>query len=273
MTTLGSWIDDEALARVIRQLCPDPAPPPLPSWPPGHRKAGDPGATAAEDTRVAPSGPRRVETPQGNRATSDDADESVPLESLPPTTPGLRKPPALVQRLEALKERAERSGLIGNGTNASPGPATPARHSPEFVPPEESLTARLSALENWMRQCAGARHVCLADHRGEALTNGAAPEELAAAASLLADAMHRSLTEAGFALGGMLHAQTSPAGWLSVIAVDTPDGLFSIAIQAEAPLATTDACRFADAFRAAVGAARAGSPATPVSTSTPQAFP
>ena len=248
MTTLGSWIDNEALAQVIRELC--------------HDAALDERIVEETPVEVVVATPPAVSTDAETGsirealgsagAFDDDDDASVPLETLPPALPAsISGParPALVDRLAAVKQRAQRSGLIGG--HAKAGITPPFQ---PFSPPADTVAVRLETLVQWIRAQFQYLHVCLADSRGESLTSAEAPAGLPVASTLLADALHRSQTEAGFVTNHAVHSALEDGQVLTVIAVSTTEGLFSIAVIRNAPLSHRDIHHCRDGFYSAIEA-------------------
>ncbi|MEZ5324453.1 MAG: hypothetical protein R3F19_05270 [Verrucomicrobiales bacterium] len=243
MTTLGSWIDHEALEQVIRELCPDVA----------FNDRSIEEANAAPANVVIPQEVDNVSEALGAGAAFDnDDDVSVPLETLPPASPtssSVPTRPALVDRLAAVKQRAQMSGLIGGNSRAGGVPAFKP-----FSPPADTVAIRLEALAQWIGAQFQSHHMCLADSRGESLTSSKCPAGLPAASALLADGLYRSETEADFKTNHALHSALEDGLVLTVIAVPTTEGLFSIAVIRTAPLSHRDIEHCRDGFYAAIDA-------------------
>lgn len=233
MTTLGSWIDDEALTQVIRELCPEAV---LDDVPLPSSAAAVP---AEEPTAAAPT-------------VDDDEDESVPLESLPPSLPReipSGTPEALVHRLAAVRQRAQRSGLIGGKSKLH----SAAAFQP-FSPPADTIAVRLATLIDWIQEQFKAQYACLADSKGESLTGDSLPAGLAAATSLHAEALHRASTDIGFESSDAVYSGLDNGQVFTVIPAPTSEGLFSIAVVRAAPLSRRDVIRCRDGFYAAIDA-------------------
>ncbi|MDA0814592.1 MAG: hypothetical protein O3C21_19630, partial [Verrucomicrobia bacterium] len=177
-----------------------------------------------------------------------DDDASVPLETLPVSISAPTRP-ALVDRLAAVKQKAQRSGLIGGHANAGIAPSFQP-----FSPPADTVAVRLEMLVQWIRVQFQSSHVCLADSRGESLTSAEAPAGLPVASTLLADALDRSQTEGGLVTNHAVHSALEDGQVLTVIAVPTTEGLFSIAVIRNAPLSHRDIHHCRDGFHSAIEA-------------------
>ncbi len=170
---LGSWIDVEAAASLARDLCPpDPASP----------APAETGAPEVASTSFLPA-------PAHSGASE------------PPATP----PPQLTGRLEEIRERARRNGLLEK-TPAVPPATRPvqapgemstaapvSRPAPEpFLVPLGPLGTRLRAFADWVEEGFAPDAHFVADEQGRALVDFRGSEELLAASSLLAEAAQRA---------------------------------------------------------------------------------
>lgn len=235
--------------QVIRELCPEAVlhDVPLPSTP---------AATAlpapASTSSAPPTKPQAAQKP--DVAAEQDPEDSVPLESLPPALPKdselpTGSPEALVHRLAAVRQRAQRSGLIGGNSQA-----TPQNTFQPFSPPADTMAVRLTLLLDWIIDQFNAQHACLADPHGESLTEISLPEGFAAAAALHAEALHRSFVDARFEASNAVHSALDNGQVLTVISAPTQEGLFSIALLRTAPLSRRDVVRCRDGFYSAIDA-------------------
>ena len=194
MTTLGSWIDQEAFAGIARDIAPasaDAAP-----W------------FAEASTPVT-------------RLMADDF--KMPEHFAPAPFPGPPASMAAPERekvrhfLDNIRHKAEQSGLIPrNGPNesAGPPPATasdlppwgtpvpmavadlsaipPRRHVPHFEVPIGPLTTRLRALTDWIRRQIDSADIFIIDAQGCPVSDREASGQIVAGAVLLAEAVRRA---------------------------------------------------------------------------------
>jgi len=232
-TTLGSWIDKEALAEVVDDLCPRPTP--------GEKKEPEPEQKSkperyAPGVGLEPGDLHRPELYGESKFPKFSKDqESVPLESIQAPKPA-RGSTALMERLASLRQRAERSGLIDAPIDepAAPEKEAPTRTEFEFTSADKPLHDRLTDYVSWAKQQNQARHVSLTNGLGESLIDEPVPVGLPQAASLLASAM----IGAGeyFPIASATHISLGRGQVLSTVAVREANEVFAIVVIAGAPL-------------------------------------
>ncbi|MFN0126669.1 MAG: hypothetical protein ACKV19_08295 [Verrucomicrobiales bacterium] len=186
---LGSWIDVAAATAAAETLCQPPVPTDDPRPPTVALKA-DP-----EINRPA----ERAEGP-------------------PPETPAGPPPPQLHGRLRALRERAERNGLV----SSPPTDGLPPR---PFAVPLGSLPVRVRALADWMNECFEPQALFVADDLGQPLVEFRGGVDLLAAASVLADAAAKARRHLpGNESVSVVHLTLGPGQVLSLVSVTTVVG-------------------------------------------------
>jgi hypothetical protein len=200
---LGSWIDLDAATDTARKLC-LPQPPAPPA-----------------------------------RPSSPEADEDRPTPEPSSTQP----PPALQRRLDDIRGKAERNGLLARESR----PAHPAAaHPPSAVAgtaldpfrvPCGPLTARVRALADWMYESFSPGTLFVADDQGQPLVDFPGSGDLLAAAAVLADAVQRARRHLPGELGTeVVHLPLAPDQVLSLVSSQTTLGTFQAGLTTTTPL-------------------------------------
>jgi hypothetical protein len=210
---LGSWIDVEA-------------------------------ATAAAETLCDPL-PRELEAGVWAEAAVEAAVEDEPEEE-----PAREAPPAFLHgRLQALRERAERNGLVPPPPVAGPVP-------PPFAVPLGSLPVRVRALADWLNESFAPESLFVADDQGQALVEFRGGADLLAAAAVLAEAAAKARRHLPGAAGGaMVHLALGPGQVLSLVSVATALGPWHAGLTTAFPLSEADALDIVRSLQAAAVAA------------------
>lgn len=199
---LGSWIDVAAATAAAETLCQPPVPTPS-SRPPAVALNADP----------------KVGRPSGSAEAP-----------LPPETAAGPPPPQLHGRLRALRERAQRNGLV---------PAVGAHGLPPrpFAVPLGSLPVRVRALADWMNECFEPQALFVADDSGQPLVEFRGGVDLLAAASVLADAAAKARRHLpGGESVSVVHLTLGPGQVLSLVSVTTVVGRWHAGMTTGLPL-------------------------------------
>ena len=138
-------------------------------------------------------------------------------------------PPQLHGRLRALRERAERNGLV-------PAAASGAERDP-FRVPLGSLPVRVRALADWINESFGPESLFVADDQGQALVEYRGGADLLAAASVLAEAAARARRHLPGAEGAaVVHFTLGPRQVLSLVTARTVLGPWHAGLTTPWPL-------------------------------------
>jgi hypothetical protein len=255
MNTLGSWIDQEALAGMARDIAP-----------------------AASD--VAPWFVEAA-TPV-TRLMADDFRLPEHFASAPfPGPPAAMAAPErekVRHFLDNIRHKAEQSGLIpkpgaeespAHGVTASGLPAwsapvpmpapelsaiPPRRHVPHFEVPLGPLTTRLRALTDWIRRQIDSADIFIIDAQGCPVSDREAPGEIVAGAVLLAEAARRAAPHLPSAAEGAIYLDLQDERRLCVIDTATRHGIFTLGLIVPDALAPRAADRLRRALRRTVEA-------------------
>ena len=212
MTTLGSWIDAEAVSGLGKELTAAPA-------------AGTTWAGAG----VLPL----------TKLTADDF--RLPENYLPAPFPGPDNEDRVREMLRNVRRRAEESGLLGGKTDGAPAPAaepapvatgTPPlnRSVPYFTPPIGPLATRIRAFIDWMRRQVSCQELFIVDHQGNPASDKTAPAELVTAAILMAQAGRHALKHLPAAADGAVHLDLPEEKKLCIIDTPTSSGEFFLCL-------------------------------------------
>jgi hypothetical protein len=204
---LGSWIDVEAAAAAAETLY-DPLPA-VPSA--GRLEHAEPAEESAWD-RVCPA-----------------------------------PPPQLRGRLQALRARAERNGLV----------APPAAESPPpFAVPLGSLPVRVRALADWMYESFSPASLFVADAQGQPLVEFHGGASLLAAAAVLAEAAAKARRHLpGVEGAAMVHLVLSADQILSLVTAQTALGTWHAGLTTPRPLTEPAALELVHSLQAAAAGA------------------
>ena len=253
MNTLGSWIDQEALAGMARDIAP-----------------------AASD--VAPWFVEAA-TPV-TRLMADDFRLPEHFASAPfPGPPAAMAAPErekVRHFLDNIRHKAEQSGLIPKpGTGEAAVPATtaadlplwgtpvpvadpelpaipPRRHVPHFEVPLGPLTTRLRALTDWIRRQIDSADIFIIDAQGCPVSDQEASGEIVAGAVLLAEAARRAAPHLPSAAEGAIYLDLQDERRLCVIDTATRHGIFTLGLIVPDALAPRAADRLRRALRRTV---------------------
>lgn len=212
---LGSWIDVEAATAAAATLC-DPLP---------EEAVGSPGVPALPEG--APPG-------------------------MPPEGPAMpTHPPSLIHgRLRALRERAERSGLVQPVSSGAAVPPAP------FAVPLGSLPVRVRALADWMNESFAPEALFVADDQGQALVEFRGGSELLAAAAVLTEAAAKARRHLpGSEAAAVVHLTLGPGRVLSLVSAATAVGPWHAGLTSALPLSEVGAVELARSLRAAAAGA------------------
>lgn len=191
---LGSWIDVEAAAAAAETLCPAPAPPP--------------------------------------RAGFGSAD-FLTVPPLPEEEPDTAPPPHLHGKLAALRERAERNGLV----QKSPADEAGASEWAAFTVPLGSVPVRMRALGDWLDQITHPASLFISDGQGEPLVAFRGGHDLLAAAAVLADAARKARRHLpDEADSAAVHLSLGPGQILSIVTAQTSLGTLHAGLTTPGPL-------------------------------------
>jgi hypothetical protein len=242
MNTLNSWIDAEAVSGLGKALATPP-----------HDANPAPRPTA-ESTPAVELSPDDFHTPD-HFAPAPFPDPESPA-SLP-----------LRQLLRSIREKAELSGLITQGSTAPEPQARPeAAHAPlpvtadtdfptpasPFTPPLGTLATRVRALADWIRRQTSTHELFIADSQGNPVTDRPASPELVTAALVVAESSQRALQHLPHAGDAAIHIDLPDDRRLCIITTQTSLGAFCLGLVTSAPLAARTAQRFRLALRTAV---------------------
>ena len=255
MNTLGSWIDQEALAGMARDIVP-----------------------AASD--VAPWFVEAA-TPV-TRLMADDFRLPEHFASAPfPGPPAAMAAPErekVRHFLDNIRHKAEQSGLIpkpgaeespAHGVTSSGLPAwsapvpmpapelsaiPPRRHVPHFEVPLGPLTTRLRALTDWIRRQIDSADIFIIDAQGCPVSDREAPGDIVAGAVLLAEAARRAAPHLPSAAEGAIYLDLQDERRLCVIDTATRHGIFTLGLIVPDALAPRAADRLRRALRRTVEA-------------------
>ena len=216
MTTLGSWIDAEAVSGLGKELTAVPT-------------AGNTWARAG----VMPL----------TKLTADDF--RLPENYLPAPFPGPdnEERDRVREMLRNVRRRAEENGLLGakpKGSGAAPPPAESApvaagapplnRSVPYFTPPIGPLATRIRAVIDWMRRQVTCEELFIVDQQGNPASDKSAPPELVTAAILMAEAGRHALKHLPSAVEGSVHLDLPEEKKLCIIDTPTASGEFFLAL-------------------------------------------
>ena len=260
MNTLGSWIDQEALAGMARDIAPAAAEA-MPWF----------AETATPITRLMADDFRMPE----HFAPAPFPD--------PPTTMAAPERQKVRHFLDNIRHKAEQSGLIPkNGPNelsaASPTPVPsvaaptglppwgtpvpieaadlsaipPRRHVPHFEVPLGPLTTRLRALTDWIRRQIDSADIFIIDAQGCPVSDREASGEIVAGAVLLAEAVRRAAPHLPSAAEGAIYLDLQDERRLCVIDTATKHGIFTLGLIVPDALAPRAADRLRRALRRTV---------------------
>jgi len=212
---LGSWIDVEAAAAAAETLCDLPL------------EAQDP-TTAGPAARVA-------------RAAGEALDDPGPAVTSPP--------PLLHRRLQDLRARAERNGLVSATAPAASSPSP-------FAVPLGSLPVRVRALADWMNESFGPESLFVADDQGQALVEFGGGAALLAAAAVLAEAAAKARRHLpGTDGAAVVHLTLGPGQVLSLVSAITVLGPWHAGLTSATPLSETAALAVAHSLKSAAAGA------------------
>jgi hypothetical protein len=253
MNTLGSWIDQEALAGMARDIAPaasDPAPWFVDAATPVTR-------LMADDFRL----PEHF--------------ASAPFPG-PPAAMAAPEREKVRHFLDNIRHKAEQSGLIPKpGTGEAAVPATtaadlplwgtpvpvadpelpaipPRRHVPHFEVPLGPLTTRLRALTDWIRRQIDSADIFIIDAQGCPVSDQEASGEIVAGAVLLAEAARRAAPHLPSAAEGAIYLDLQDERRLCVIDTATRHGIFTLGLIVPDALAPRAADRLRRALRRTV---------------------
>ena len=270
MNTLGSWIDQEALAGIARDIAP----------------------VSAE------AAPWFAETATPvTRLMADDF--RMPEHFAPAPFPGPPASMAAPERqkvrhfLDNIRHKAEQSGLIPkNGPHESASPPAspfplvsaasdlppwgtpvpvqvadlsaipPRRHVPHFEVPLGPLTTRLRALTDWIRRQIDSADIFIIDAQGCPVSDREASSEIVAGAVLLAEAVRRAAPHLPSAAEGAIYLDLQDERRLCVIDTATKHGIFTLGLIVPDALAPRAADRLRRALRRTVEAESQPQPLT-----------
>jgi hypothetical protein len=245
MNTLNSWIDAEAVSGLGKAL-----------------------ATPHHDANPAPA-PTADSTPAVELSPDDfhTADHFAPAPFPDPESPASLP---LRQLLRSIREKAELSGLITQGSTApepqerpeaahaplpvtaDPDFPTPSTPSTPFTPPLGTLATRVRALADWIRRQTSTHELFIADSQGNPVTDRPASPELVTAALVVSDSSRRALQHLPHAGDAAIHIDLPDDRSLCIISAQTSLGTFCLGLVTSAPLAARTAQRFRLALRTAV---------------------
>lgn len=216
MTTLGSWIDAEAVSGLGKELTAVPT-------------AGNTWARAG----VMPL----------TKLTADDF--RLPENYLPAPFPGPdnEERDRVREMLRNVRRRAEENGLLGakpDGSGSSPPTDEPApvasatpplnRSVPYFTPPIGPLATRIRAFIDWMRRQVTCQELFIVDQQGNPASDKSAPAELVTAAILMAQAGRHALKHLPSAIEGAVHLDLPEEKKLCIIDTPTASGEFFLGL-------------------------------------------
>ena len=237
MTTLGSWIDQEAVSGLGTEL-----------------SAQRDGVDAWAGTGVLPL----------TKLSAQDF--HLPENYLPAPFPG----PDTVERdrvrdmLRNIKTKATRSGLLGRDEMVSSshgeGKAVGVPHIGQgvsyFAPPLGPITTRVRALIDWIRRQTGCSEVFVVDSQGNPVSDHTAAAELVVAAVLMAEAARRALKHIPAALEGAVHLDLPLEKKLCVVDTVTTMGTFCLGVVLAEALSSRASGRLRRALKRTIEAAQ-----------------
>ena len=214
MTTLGSWIDAEAISGLGKQL-----------------------------TSPAEAGARTGNVPLPLTKLSAD-DFRLPQNYLPAPFPGPENEERDKVRevLRNARRRAEEPGLVPNADGTSPAPpsadAVPApsgtpplnRSLAYFTPPAGPLATRIRAFIDWLRRQVPTQEVFIVDHNGSPMSDREVSADLVTAAVLVSEAARRALKFVPSSAEGAVHLDLPEDRKLCVIDTITAAGAFFLGL-------------------------------------------
>lgn len=154
-------------------------------------------------------------------------------------------PPRLHGRLQALRARAERNGLV-----SSPPPGELARRP--FAAPLGSLPVRVRALADWMNECFDPEALFVADDLGQPLVEFRGGAKLLAAATVLADAAAKAQRHLpGAAEAAVVHLTLGQGQVLSLVSAGTVLGRWHAGLTTQSPISEPAARELAQSMCAA----------------------
>lgn len=239
MTTLGSWIDKEAVSGLGNELS-------------SQRNAMDDWA----GTGVLPLTKLSVQ------------DFHLPENYLPAPFPG----PDTVERervrdmLRNIKTKATRSGLLGrdeaaqggHGGGGTVGVPHIGQGVSYFAPPLGPVTTRVRALIDWIRRQTGCSEVFIVDSQGNPVSDHTAAAELVIAAVLMTEAARRALKHIPAAQDGAVHLDLPHEKKLCVMDTVTTMGTFCLGVVLAEALSSRATGRLRSALKRAIEAAQPG---------------
>jgi hypothetical protein len=154
-------------------------------------------------------------------------------------------PPLLHGRLQALRERAERNGLVSAPCEAAP-PVL------KFAVPLGSLPVRVRALADWMNESFDPESLFVADDQGQPLVEFRGGASLLAAAAVLAEAAAKAQRHLpGASDATVVHLTLGPGQVLSLVSAATALGRWHAGLTTTAPLTEVAAIDIAHSLQAA----------------------
>jgi hypothetical protein len=211
MTTLGSWIDAEAISGLGKQL-----------------------------TSPAEGGVRSSHIPLPLTKLSAD-DFRLPQNYLPAPFPGPENEERDKVRdlLRTARRRAEETGLV-SGTGDTPVPLDPPASSSStpplnrslayFTPPAGPLATRIRAFIDWLRRQVPSQEVFIVDQNGNPVSDKEIAADLVTAAVLVSEAGRRALKFVPVSAEGAVHLDLPEERKLCVIDTITTAGAFFLGL-------------------------------------------
>ena len=255
MNTLGSWIDQEALAGMARDIAPaasDAAPWFVDAATPVTR-------LMADDFRLPehfasapfPGPPASMAAPEREKVRHflDNIRHKAEQSGLIPK-PGAGEPPAHVVSASDLPPWGTPVPMPAPELSAIP----PRRHVPHFEVPLGPLTTRLRALTDWIRRQIDSADIFIIDAQGCPVSDREASGEIVAGAVLLAEAARRAAPHLPSAAEGAIYLDLQDERRLCVIDTATRHGIFTLGLIVPDALAPRAADRLRRALRRTVEA-------------------
>ena len=212
MTTLGSWIDAEAISGLGKQL-----------------------------TSPAEAGVRAGHIPLPLTKLSAD-DFRLPQNYLPAPFPGPdnEERDRVRELLRNARRRAEETGLVpnsGESAVAEPVPVSAPAGTPPFnrslayfTPPAGPLATRIRAFIDWLRRQVPTQEVFIVDQNGSPVSDREVPADLVTAAVLVSEAARRALKFVPQSAEGSVHLDLPEERKLCVIDTLTAAGAFFLGL-------------------------------------------
>lgn len=210
MTTLGSWIDAEAISGLGKQL-----------------------------TSPAEAGVRPGHAPLPLTKLSAD-DFRLPQNYLPAPFPGPdnEERDKVREVLRNARRRAEETGLVpGNGETPAAEPLSPPSGTPPlnrslayFTPPAGPLATRIRAFIDWLRRQVPCQEVFIVDHSGSPVSDSEVGADLVTAAVLVSEAGRQALKFVPSSAEGAVHLDLPEERKLCVIDTITAAGAFFLGL-------------------------------------------